>query len=79
MSVFDWSEMGDKDKTWSGREWFVVTGFLLENLTFPVAEWIRVTLFGIILPPYKTKRVHFWGLMNSATKYYFSCPEHGDL
>ncbi|CAE6924796.1 unnamed protein product [Symbiodinium sp. CCMP2592] len=24
MSVFDWSEMGDKDKTWSGREWFVV-------------------------------------------------------
>ncbi|CAE7326460.1 unnamed protein product [Symbiodinium necroappetens] len=24
LSVFDWSEMGDKDKTWSGREWFVV-------------------------------------------------------
>eukprot|EP00439_Symbiodinium_sp_Y106_P086985 s383_g37.t2 len=24
LSVFDWSEMGDKEKTWSGREWFVV-------------------------------------------------------
>jgi len=24
LSVFDWSEIGDRDKTWSGREWFVV-------------------------------------------------------
>ncbi|CAE7499920.1 unnamed protein product, partial [Symbiodinium pilosum] len=24
LSVFDWSEMKDKDKSWAGREWFVV-------------------------------------------------------
>ena len=34
-----------------------------------VDEWIHFTLFGIILPTIKTKRVHFWGLMNSATKF----------
>lgn len=24
LSVFDWSELSDKDRTWAGREWFVV-------------------------------------------------------
>jgi len=24
LSVFDWSEMKDKDKSWAGREWYVV-------------------------------------------------------
>ncbi|CAJ1440152.1 unnamed protein product, partial [Effrenium voratum] len=24
LSVFDWSELSDKDKAWAGREWFVV-------------------------------------------------------
>ena len=33
-----------------------------------VAEWIHFTLFGKILPTYKTKSVDFLGLMNSATK-----------
>ena len=47
-----------------------------------VAEWIYFTLLGIISPTiklkvytfgdnithYKTKNVHFWGLMNSATQ-----------
>ena len=33
-----------------------------------VAEWIHFALFGIVLPHYKTKSVHFFGLMSSATK-----------
>ena len=35
-------------------------------LQFLVAEWIHVTLFGIILAShYKAKSLHFLGLMNS--------------
>ena len=38
-----------------------------------VAEWIHFTLFGILLPTthYKTESLHFWGLMNSATKILY--------
>ena len=36
---------------------------------FLVAEWIHFTLFGIIITHYKTESVHFWGLMNSATRF----------
>ena len=34
-----------------------------------VAEWIHFTLFGIMIPTIKAESVHFWGLMNSATKF----------
>ena len=33
-----------------------------------VAEWIHLTLLGDNITHYKTKSVHFLGLMNSATK-----------
>ena len=33
-----------------------------------VAEWVHFTLFRDNITHSKTKSVHFWGLMNSATK-----------
>ena len=36
-----------------------------------VAEWIHFTLYGDNMTHYKTKSLHFLGLMNSATKVPF--------
>ena len=41
---------------------------IIRLLVTLVAEWIHFTLFGDNITHYKTKSVHFWGLMNSATK-----------
>ena len=44
-------------------------GFCPSTVVSLVAEWIYFALFRDNTTHYKTKRLHFFGLKNSATKY----------